>query len=304
MIELLADSTGRPTDPFGWDFVIGLIVIGLAIAVWAIGRNPKARRSVGRASGRAAIGTMRATGRPIRALGRRSRSGLIGHWGRSVVGCENRAMKAAEAGKHDRSRFWRGLGDAMLGSSRITCHVPGCSWEQERPHLPDVVAHLRSHRDDDKTDDTNTESKPNTNNSGDQPATTPTTEGDTMDQIVAAETIPELAHLLDTRLIPAAQREADAAESAAKRESNLAASIRGSLENMSSLGMPLQTLVTLQNAVDSADSAARAAESVARQTAEVRDALTAARQAIRGQEAVAETAQAAGGAMDKAAYAG
>lgn len=300
-VTLLADTaTDRPTND-AWDIVIGLALIGLAITAWQIARSPKARRSVGRATGRAAIGTMRATGRPIRAIGRRSRSGLIGHWGRGVVGCEARAAKAAEAGKHDRARTWRAMGDAMIGSSRIACHVPGCSWEQDPPQLPDVVAHLRSHRDNKQT--TNAETKPSTEtNNGDQPATA--TKGETMDTITAAETIPDLALLLDQNLIPAAQREAEAAEAAAQREANLAASVQGSLENMASMGMPGPTLARLQNAVDAATSAAGAAKSVASQTAEVRDALTAARAAIRGQEAVTEAASAAGGAMDRAAYAG
>ena len=308
MIEHLADRSADSTDPFGWDFVIGLALIGLAIAVWAVGRNPKARRSVGRASGRAAIGTLRATSRPIRALGRRSRSGLIGHWGRGVVGCENRAMKAAAAGKHDRARFLRGVGDAMIGSSRITCHVPGCDWEQDPPSLPEVVRHLRSHRDDKKPDtDTDTDSKPNTDtsSSGDQPATnTNTNTGEKMSHITAAETIPELAILLDQRLIPAATLEVDLSTENAIRQTNLATAMQLSLENMSSLGMPAATLAQLGDAVEATNLAAAEAKTVAARNGEVRDSLVAARQAIRGQEAVADVAAAAGGAMDKAAYTG
>jgi hypothetical protein len=306
MIEqLLADSTDRSTDPFGWDFVIGLALIGLAVAVWSIGRSPAARRSVGRATGRAAIGTMRATGRPIRALGRRSRSGAIGHWGRGVVGCETRAAEAAAAGKHDKARAWRAMGDAMIGSSRITCHVPGCDWEQDPPSLSAVVAHLRRHSAADKPDDQTDADTRSETNSGDQSGTATTTEGDTeMDSIVAAETIPELAAVLDTKLIPALGLERDASEAGGRRVGNLYDSISGSTDNMASLGMPPATLASLQAAVESAERMKAAAAAYAALAAETAELFAAARHNIRSQEAVAEVAQAAGGAMDKAAYTG
>ena len=301
MIEqLLADGTTdrSPTDPV--DFAIGLALIAAAIAIIMIGRSAKARASVGRATGRAAIGTVKAASRPIRAIGRRSRSGAIGHWGRSVVGCENRAARAAEAGKNQRSRFWRGLGDAMVGSSRITCHVPGCDWEQDPPRLPDVVAHLRGHRDNDKPDTEQTTEK---TSSGDQPAAAATTtQGEPAMAIAAAETIPELAHLLDATLIPQATREADAAESALIRATDQATSLSGSLDNMAALGMPQRTLASLTAAMEAAEAAKQSAATYATKCAETRDALTTARAAIRAQEAVAETAAAAGGAMAAPAY--
>ena len=299
MIEqLLADGTTEraATDPV--DFAIGLALIVAAVAIIMIGRSAKARASVGRATGRAAIGTVKAASRPIRAIGRRSRSGAIGHWGRSVVGCETRAAKAAEAGKDQRSRFWRGMGDAMIGSSRIACHVPGCSWEQDPPRLPDVVAHLRSHRDG----TTDTEQTTEKTSSGDQPATATTkTQGEPM-AIAAAETIPELAHLLDATLIPQATREADAAEAALIRATDQATSLSGSLDNMAALGMPQRTLASLTAAMEAAEAAKQAAATYATKCAETRDALTTARAAIRAQEAVAETAAAAGGAMAAPAY--
>lgn len=122
--------------------------------------------------------------------------------------------------------------------------------------------------------------------------------------IVAAETIPELATLLERQLAPTAQRESEAAHDSMLRVAQLQESVASSTEHMESLHLPQTALARLQSAVESAAAARAAASAYATQCQEALDALRAAREGLRAQEAVADAAAAAGGAADRAAYAG
>ena len=314
LYEILAD---RSVDPAGTrDTVIGLIVIIGAIAAVKISRSATARASVGRATRSVAVGTVRATGRPVRAIGRRSRSGIIGRWGRAVVACEERSIAQQQAGKHSQARWWRAMGDAMIGSSRISCHVPGCDWQSETPHLAEVVAHLRSHRakkDSSASASAGTETPSPQSTSTSTPTSTPTPTTGTATSAetnqpspiggnMSAETVPALAAELDARLIPAAQREVEASQNAFARAAAQEKTLVAACENMEHLGMPAHTLSQLTAAMEAAASAKTVAATSSARAVEAHDLLVSARMAIRQQETVAEAAEAAGGAMQRAAY--
>ena len=306
-VDLIA-ATDQPIDP--GNVAVGLIVIALAVGAIILARSPKARAATGRSAARGAIGSARAIGRPLRAIGRRGRAGSIGAWGRSIVALEARSAKAATAGRHERARVWRGMADAMIGSSAVRCPRAGCGWSQDPPRVADVAAHLRTHQDPtaapgETTPPAAPPPTPTPTPTITKPeAPTPTPTPQKGNNMKIAETIPGLALLLEHDYRDTAVTQSETGGQSAAAAADLADSLTASTDAMAGMDMPETTRAILAGAAEQARIAAEAAERYQAAMAAVIGAVAQARDGIRGQEAVAEQAQAAGGAMRKEAYSG